>query len=63
MDAMSDRSCPTGKRTYDKKSALSQANKETRRVGGKKLHVYHCRMCNRWHISRNKDYMKGYKRR
>lgn len=61
--ALSDRSCPSGKRTYDKKSAVSQMNKETRRVGGKKLHVYHCSECNHWHVSRNKDYEKGYKRR
>lgn len=61
--ALSDRSCPTGKRTYDKRSAVSQMNKETRRVGNKKLHVYHCNKCNHWHVSRNKDYEKGYKRK
>lgn len=61
--ALSDRSCPSGKRTYDKKSAVSQFNRETRRVGGKRLHVYHCAMCNHWHLSATKDYEKGYKRK
>jgi hypothetical protein len=58
-----ERSCPTGKRTYDKKAAVSQINRERKRVGGKKLHVYHCVMCNHWHIGREVDYIKGYKRR
>jgi len=60
---LSDRSCPSGKRTYDKKSAVSQMNKERHRVGMKKLHVFHCRECNHWHVARNKDYEKGYKRK
>lgn len=59
----SDRSCPSGKRTYDKRSAVSQMNKETRRVGSKKLHVFHCRACNMWHVSATKDYEKGYRRK
>lgn len=60
---ISDRSCPSGKRTYDKKSAKSQLNREIKRTGGKKLHVYHCPKCNHWHLGRDVDYMKGYKRR
>jgi len=60
---LSDRSCPTGKRTYDKKSAVTQLNRENKRSGGKKLHIYHCIECNHWHLGRNVDYMKGYKRK
>ncbi len=60
---VSDRSCPSGKRTYDKKSAISQLNRESRRTGKKKLHTFHCPMCNHWHIGRETDYMKGYKRK
>jgi hypothetical protein len=60
---VSDRSCPSGKRTYDKKSAVTQLNREGKRAGGKKLHIYHCAECNHWHLGRNVDYMKGYKRR
>lgn len=58
---LSDRSCPTGKRTYDKKSAQSQMNRENRKRGST-LRIYHCPKCNQWHISREKDYKTGYKK-
>lgn len=60
---LSDRSCPSGKRTYDKKSAVTQANREARRTGGKKLRAYHCPECNHWHLGRNAEYKTGYKRK
>jgi hypothetical protein len=54
-------SCPTGKRVFDKRTAVTMRN-ATLKYQHIIMEIYHCYRCNGWHlasIGKHKPFRKG----
>ncbi len=51
------------KKTFDKKTAQTIANRLSRMHNAHKLRAYRCEACDRWHLTSNRDGVDKWKNR